>query len=73
MADEQLRIAWNDVLVGVFAALGLVTVALILYVVLALWPPPCGGARTTEYVCVDKAAAVTRGVVQPYYDSDDDL
>ncbi|KFM80967.1 hypothetical protein X975_02879, partial [Stegodyphus mimosarum] len=47
--------AWNDVVVGVFTALCLVTVALTVYVVVALWPPPYWRSRKGgEYICVQQ-------------------
>lgn len=77
LADE-LRglVAWNDIVVGVFTALGIVTVALTIYVVVSLWPPPCCRDRK-EYVSVDRSfskssdKSINSNVV-PYYDSDDE-
>ncbi|GIZ01575.1 uncharacterized protein CEXT_234551 [Caerostris extrusa] len=55
MVDEVRSFAaWNDVVVGVFTALCLVTLALTVYVVVALWPPPCWKSNKTEYVCVEQ-------------------
>ncbi|KAF8794780.1 Furin-like protease kpc-1 like protein [Argiope bruennichi] len=56
MVDEVRSFAaWNDVVVGVFTALCFVTIALTIYVVVALWPPPCVRSnKTGEYVCVEQ-------------------
>ncbi|GFQ93427.1 hypothetical protein TNCT_344021 [Trichonephila clavata] len=56
MVDEVRSFtAWNDIVVGVFTALCFVTIALTIYVVVALWPPPCmRNNKTGEYICVEQ-------------------
>lgn len=53
MDEVRSFAAWNDVVVGVFTTLCLVTIALTIYVVVALWPPPCWKSnKTGEYAIV---------------------
>lgn len=64
-------------MVGVFTALGIVTVALTIYVIVSLWPPPCFRRDRKEYVSVDRSfskssdKSINSNVV-PYYDSEDE-